>query len=267
MMRSSRLLIFILATVLSPAHAEQTIIGHAKVVDGNTLEIDGKTILLEGIDAPEVGQECEDEYGDPYPCGREASSALERAINLNKVRCEWDRRDVYDRIIGTCFRGLTDLNREMVRDGWAVAFPKFLGTYAWYERQAKDRQHGIWSGRFIMPERWRQGDRLEEVLSDSVQEGTPNTETGVDEEELEIIMKALWDPCSTEADRVFFTKVMGEIYVGTQELGAFPWNLLKGSSELTDDEWEILASGIDDNMNATGRTKYSTIARRLGACP
>lgn len=80
-------------------------------------------------------------------------------------------------------------------------------------------------------------------------------------------MKALWGPCSAEADRVFFTKVMGEIYVGTQKLGAVPWNLLKGSSELTDDEWEILASGIDDSMNAEGRTKYSTIACRLGACP
>ena len=160
-MRSSTLLILMLAAVLPSAYAEQTITGHPKVIDGNTLEIDGTTILLEGIDAPEIRQKCEDEYGEPYPCGREARWALQRAINLNEVRCEWDRKDVYDRIIGRCFRGLTDLNKQMVRKGWAVAVSRSVRSYAWEEKQAKDRKRGIWVGRFIMPARWRKGDRLE----------------------------------------------------------------------------------------------------------
>ena len=46
------------------------------VKDGGTLQLDGLTWRLDGIDAPEFDQICIDEHADPWTCGVEA-----RAIN------------------------------------------------------------------------------------------------------------------------------------------------------------------------------------------
>ena len=60
------------------AAAEQ-IIGHARVIDGDTLEVRGTRIRLHGIDAPELQQQCRREGASAaltYPCGQEAKAAL-----------------------------------------------------------------------------------------------------------------------------------------------------------------------------------------------
>src|SRR5215213_9963631 len=54
-----------------PSHAP--IIGFARVVDGDTIEIGGHRIRLEGIDAPETEQTCSDGKGLPWSCGRIAT--------------------------------------------------------------------------------------------------------------------------------------------------------------------------------------------------
>jgi hypothetical protein len=78
-------LIFALAILLPRvAHAE-TVTGAARVVDGDTIEIEDQKIRLWGIDAPEPAQRCT-EGGAPYPCGLDASRALAKQIGRKRVR-------------------------------------------------------------------------------------------------------------------------------------------------------------------------------------
>ena len=150
-----------LLLVCSLPHAE-TLTAKPKVIDADTMAIDGKRIRLEGIDAPEIRQECENRNGDKYRCGDTATRALRLYIGTSEVRCETTGRDRYGRFLGTCYKSETDINRWLVREGHAVAYRRYTSRYAVVEDGAKSAKRGIWQGRFIAPEKWRRGERLTE---------------------------------------------------------------------------------------------------------
>ena len=54
--------------------------GVASVIDGDTIEIHGTRIRLNGIDAPESGQLCQDARGTARRCGQQAALALSDRI-------------------------------------------------------------------------------------------------------------------------------------------------------------------------------------------
>ncbi|MBB4389894.1 hypothetical protein GGE61_006260 [Rhizobium leguminosarum] len=63
-----------------PVGAEQ-FVGRASVIDGDTIEIAGQRIRLNGIDAPESWQACRDAAGRPYRCGKDAAFALDEFLS------------------------------------------------------------------------------------------------------------------------------------------------------------------------------------------
>ena len=132
--------------------------GAPVVADGDTLVFNGAKVRMEGIDAPEFTQTCQ-KPGGAYPCGREARSQLVKLVSGRPVSCEGWQVDKYGRLLVTCRAGTTELNREMVRTGWAVAY----GAYEPEETAARSAGLGIWQGQFERPSTFRKtkGDLVE----------------------------------------------------------------------------------------------------------
>ncbi|WP_170976598.1 thermonuclease family protein [Rhizobium sp. FKL33] len=128
--------------------------GAFRVVDGDSLDLDGRKLRLRAIDAPELAQTCFRD-GLAWPCGAEAREALKRLMTRKGVVCSGDRTDKYRRLLVECAASGEDLNAAMVRSGMAVSF----GGYQPEESEARQAQRGIWAGEFERPSDWRKGHR------------------------------------------------------------------------------------------------------------
>lgn len=140
--------------------------GIPKVIDGDTIHINNFKFRLEGIDAPEMRQKCKKEllkissmigftfYKD-YSCGKVSKEKLITKISESEIRCISTTKDRYKRYIATCFKGKTNLNQWMVRNGFAIAYRRYSKKYVSDEEFAKEKKLGIWQGKFMDPEKWR----------------------------------------------------------------------------------------------------------------
>lgn len=138
---------------VSPAGAE-TVTGEARVIDGDTLQVAGRRIRLHGIDAPETRQTCT-RSGRRWACGKAATRAMRRLVGRNPVRCEVRDRDRYGRAVAACFAAGRDLQRELVRQGLALAYRRYSTRHVPDEDAARSARRGLWAGEFTEPWRWR----------------------------------------------------------------------------------------------------------------
>ncbi|MCH9765303.1 MAG: thermonuclease family protein [Alphaproteobacteria bacterium] len=126
------------------------VVGSARVIDGDTLDVAGVRVRLEGIDAPERGQKCRRASwtglwkSGQWRCGRAATRALERLIAKQAVRCRAQGHDKYGRVIGVCFANGKNINAQMVRAGHAWAFVKYSKSFVAEEAAARHARRGIW---------------------------------------------------------------------------------------------------------------------------
>tara|TARA_R110002110_G_scaffold414910_2_gene646371 strand:+ start:3127 stop:3810 length:684 start_codon:yes stop_codon:yes gene_type:complete len=157
-------IVAVLLTSISPAPAEP-IVGRAKIIDGDTIQIAGNRIRLHGIDAPEAKQLCR-RNGKRHHCGTQATSALAHLVGKRRLLCRQKDRDRYGRIVAICnieTADGTDINAEMVRLGLALAYRRYSIDYVTDEDAAKRANAGLWGGQFVAPWDWRQGKRLQAV--------------------------------------------------------------------------------------------------------
>ena len=131
----------------------------AHAQDADTIKFDGKTFRLDGIDAPEIDQNCLDAEGVLYPCGRVAAQELSKLIGEQPVHCEDHGADTAYKNwrIGLCHSADgTDINRWLVQQGWALNFePYAKGRFKTDEDEAREGRHGIWKGCFVAPRDFR----------------------------------------------------------------------------------------------------------------
>ena len=105
------------------------------MIDGDTIDIDGKRIRFHGIDAPEMKTQD----------GVLAATALSRLIANRPVSCEDTGERTYKRIVAICSVEGKDIAAEMVRLGWAWDWPKFSGGhYKPQELEAWQAKRGMW---------------------------------------------------------------------------------------------------------------------------
>jgi endonuclease YncB( thermonuclease family) len=130
--------------------------GHARIIDGDSMEIHGQRIRLFGIDAPERDQDCRNADGRSYACGRDAARALSAAVAGRDVTCTPVDQDRYDRDVAVCTVDGDDLSAAMVRTGHALDYPRHSRRrYSEAEREAREARRGLWAGSFETPAEWR----------------------------------------------------------------------------------------------------------------
>jgi len=129
--------------------------GAARVVDGDTLEVRGEKLRLQGIDAPEMAQTC-DAKGRPVPCGKLAAAHLDELIGSRPLSCAVEGKDRYGRGLARCRAGDRDVAEAMTRDGWALSDRRYSdGRYHGAEAAARAGRRGIWAMDFEDPAEWR----------------------------------------------------------------------------------------------------------------
>jgi len=152
-----RYLSLLLLLVTFPLSAETVHLGKVvRIVDGDTLVllVDEKQhkIRLSDIDTPERKQ----------PFGTRAKEALSELAFGKQARVVEVTVDRYGRIIGRVYVGDTDVNRELVAQGFAWVYRKYSDDAELLELEARaqEKQLGLWADpNPIPPWEWRRGRR------------------------------------------------------------------------------------------------------------
>ena len=129
-----------------------------RVVDGDTIHLNGEKIRFTGIDTPELKQTCIKE-GVINPCGVTAKEILIEKISDNKVECISDGKDQYKRTLAECFVDDQSLSSYLVRSGYAFAYRRYSKKFIPDENYAKVNQIGMWSMNFQYPWDYRKALR------------------------------------------------------------------------------------------------------------
>jgi endonuclease YncB( thermonuclease family) len=129
-----------------------------RVVDGDTIHLDGEKIRFTGIDTPELKQTCINN-GVKDPCGVTAKEILIDKIGDNNVECISEGKDQYKRILAECFVNGDSLSSYLVRSGYAFAYRKYSKKFVPDEDYAKLNKIGMWSMKFSYPWEYRKSNK------------------------------------------------------------------------------------------------------------
>ena len=128
-----------------------------KIVDGDTIHLNGEKIRFAGIDTPELKQTCF-KKGIEDPCGITAKLILIDKIGNNHVECVSEGKDQYKRTLAECFVNDESLSSYLVRSGYAFAYRKYSKKFIVDEDYAKANQVGMWSMIFEYPWDYRKNN-------------------------------------------------------------------------------------------------------------
>ncbi len=151
--------------------------GSASVISGDSLRLNGQTIRLTGVEAPEIEQTCggqvrgeargEGRSEPRWKCGEAARTQLREFVRGKQVRCELASGG--DK--GLCRVGTQDIAAELVTRGAVFAQQGLFSSYGRLEQDARNAKRGLWKGVPERPEDYR--SRLWETAKKAAPQGCP----------------------------------------------------------------------------------------------
>ena len=129
-----------------------------KVIDGDTIHLNGEKIRFTGIDTPELKQTCINQ-GIIDPCGVTAKEILIDKIANYKVECISEGKDQYKRTLAECFVNNESLSSYLVRSGYAFAYRRYSKKFVQDEDYARINTIGMWSMKFDYPWDYRKSKK------------------------------------------------------------------------------------------------------------
>ena len=140
-----KILIILFIFNLSNVNAQEL-----RIIDGDTIHLNGKKIRFSGIDTPELKQKCI-KNGVKNSCGITAKKLLTKIIGNNNVDCISEGQDQYSRILAECFVNNESLSSYLVKSGYAFAYRKYSKKFIDDEDYARTNKLGMWSMQFEYP--------------------------------------------------------------------------------------------------------------------
>ena len=125
-----------------------------KIIDGDTIILNGEKIRFSGIDTPELKQTCMKE-DQKISCGMSAKMLLIKKIGNKMPECIREGKDAYKRTLAECFVNGDSLSGFLVRSGYAFAYRKYSNKFIKDEEFAKKNKLGMWSMEFQYPWNFR----------------------------------------------------------------------------------------------------------------
>lgn len=139
-----------------------------EVIDGDTIKLQTNKrvyrIRLNYIDAPEIDQLSFDKKA----IGNLSKNFLEVLVKDKEIQVQYSQLGFYQRILGTLFIDDIEINRLMIKEGFAVLYPyamfeshgqKMDYLYLYYNAKAKRK--GMWnSSGFLDPKEYRKRKKL-----------------------------------------------------------------------------------------------------------
>ena len=128
-----------------------------KIIDGDTIHLNGEKIRFSGIDTPEIKQTCT-KNSEIIKCGILAKELLIQIIANKKINCIREGKDRYKRTLAECFVNDLSLSSYLVKNGYAFAYRKYSKKFIADEDFARLNKLGMWSMKFEYPWDWRKNN-------------------------------------------------------------------------------------------------------------
>jgi endonuclease YncB( thermonuclease family) len=157
--------LFALLILLVPSVAGAAdITGVPKIREGDQILIGNTRIRLGGIDAPSADQLCLNTKGERWTCGVAARDELIKYAENKSWTCHTRQTDRRGRLVARCEVDGEDIQKWLVRNGWALSYARFSHDYDDDEKEAREAKAGMWQGAFIAPWDWRVRNKKTAVL-------------------------------------------------------------------------------------------------------
>lgn len=147
------LLMIFWASLAFGDHPSEKLYRVTRVIDGDTIEIEGEQLVRYiGMDTPELREKKFDRWEyRPQPYAKEARALNYKLVSGQQIRLEFDvvKKDKYGRLLAYVYKDKIFINREIIRQGYAVLLTippniKYVDLFKSALKQARQHRRGIW---------------------------------------------------------------------------------------------------------------------------